>query len=134
MSTHTAPIATPGWTVDRFAQFWANPTKVDPAVVALLCTEDVVGHWPGGDQAKGLEQYTEALNQILDAVPGMRLTVADHATNGDVTFVRWIMHAEGADGPFEMSGIDCLHLRDGLVEENFIRFDRGQLERLLLGS
>jgi hypothetical protein len=60
----------------------------------------------------------------------MRLSVAEHATNGDVVFVRWIMRATGRKGPFELSGIDRIRLRDGRVCENVIRFDTQHLKRL----
>ena len=58
------------------------------------------------------------LADLLQRLPDLRLEVAEHATNGDVTFVRWIMHATGAHGPFELSGVDRIRLRDGLVCEN----------------
>lgn len=121
----------PAWSVDVFAAFWDNP---DPRLIPAMLTEDVVGIWPGGEEVYGPEAYTERLAQVLDMIPGMRLEVAEHATNGEFTFVRWIMLASGADGPFEMTGIDRIRLRDGLVCENVIRFDRQELQALLSGS
>jgi ketosteroid isomerase-like protein len=121
-----------GWSVEAFAKFWANP---DPALVAPLVTEDVVGYWPGaGEPVRGRDDYTRAIEEILMLLPGMRLEVAEYAVNGDVTFVRWIMHAAGADGPFTISGIDRVKLRDGLVCENIIRFDTAHLRALLTGE
>jgi ketosteroid isomerase-like protein len=121
-----------GWSVEAFAEFWANP---DPALVAALVTDDVIGHWPGTDvPVSGIEDYTRAIEQILTVAPGMHLEVAEHATNGDNTFVRWIMHATGADGPFTLSGIDRVKLRGGLVCENIIRFDTAHLRALLTGK
>lgn len=32
----------------------------------------------------------------------------------------------GAKGPFEINGIDRVRVRDGLVAENIIRFDRAE--------
>lgn len=119
---------TPTWTVEGFAAFWAAP---DPALVGAMLTEDVVGHWPGGEEVHGREAYTESLAQIIEMIPDIRLEVAEHATNGEYTFVRWIMHGTGANGPVELSGIDRIRLRDGLVCENIIRFDRRRLEELL---
>ena len=113
------------WSVDGFAAFWANPR---PEHVPPLLTEDVVGIWPGEEPVRGREAYTQVLADLLERLPDLRLEVAEHATNGDVTFVRWIMHATGAHGPFELSGVDRIRLRDGLVCENVIRLDRGEFE------
>ncbi|HEY3189576.1 MAG TPA: nuclear transport factor 2 family protein [Solirubrobacteraceae bacterium] len=114
------------WSVDGFAAFWSNP---DPAYVPPLLTEDVVGVWPGtGEPVRGREAYTKVLAEVIELMPDLRLEVAEHATNGEYTFVRWIMHATGANGPFEMSGVDRIRLRDGLVCENVIRLDRAEFE------
>lgn len=118
----------PGWSVERFAEFWADPVADD---VPRLVTEDVVGWWPGEDQpVRGVGPYTDALRQILAMLPDMRLRVAEHATNGEFVFVRWIMTATGRHGPFEISGIDRIRMRDGRVAENVIRFDTAHLKRL----
>ena len=114
------------WSVDGFAAFWANPR---PEHVPPLLTEDVVGIWPGEEPVRGRDAYTQVLTDLLERLPDLRLEVAEHATNGDVTFVRWIMHATGAHGPFELSGVDRIRLRDGLVCENMIRLDRGEFEQ-----
>jgi len=55
--------------------------------------------------------------------------VAEHAQHGDVTFVNWVMHATGQHGPFELTGIDRVRVRDGLVRENVIVFDTAAFER-----
>jgi hypothetical protein len=120
----------PGWSVEHFARFWAAP---DPALVPPMLTDDVVGYWPGGHVVRGVQEYTESLAEVLRQIPGIRLEVAEHATNGEFTFVRWIMHASGAAGPFQMTGIDRIRLRQGRVAENVIRFDRAELEELLQG-
>lgn len=132
--TSTAPVAAarrfdpPGWSVDRFAQFWSAPSAAD---VPDLVTDDVTGWWPGADEpVRGVKTYTQALADILKLLPDMRLRVAEHATNGDVVFVRWIMSATGRKGPFEISGIDRIRMRDGRVMENVIRFDSAHLARL----
>jgi hypothetical protein len=130
--TQQAVRKTTGWSVEAFARFWARP---DPALVAELVTHDVVGYWPGSDEpVRGVEDYTRGIEEILAAVPGMHLTVAEHAVNGDSTFVRWIMHGRGANGPFTFTGIDRVKLRDGLVRENIIRFDTAHLRALLTGE
>jgi hypothetical protein len=121
-----------GWSVDAFAAFWAAP---DPALVPPMCTDDVVGHWPGSDEpVRGVEAYTQAVADILTLLPDIRLEVAESATNGDVTFVRWILHATGQAGPFTFTGTDRILLRDGLVTDNVIQFDTAHLRRLIGGG
>lgn len=121
-----------GWSVEAFATFWAAPA---PGLVPPLVTDDVLGYWPGSDEpVRGVEAYTQALADILAMLPDLTLSVAESATDGDVAFVRWVMHATGAAGPFTFSGIDRILLRDGLVAENVIRFDSAHLQRLITGS
>lgn len=128
-TTHTTKT---GWSVEAFARFWAAP---DPDLVPALVTDDVVGWWPGEDEpVRGVAAYTQALAEIIEPLPDIRLEVAEHATNGDHTFVRWIMHATGPIGPFTFTGIDRILLRDGLVAENVIRFDTAHLRRLMVGA
>jgi ketosteroid isomerase-like protein len=114
------------WTVDSFAAFWSNP---DPSQVAGVLTDDVVGHWPGRDEpVRGPEAYIECIAALVEALPDVRLSVAEHAENGEHVFVRWIMRATGEHGPFEHHGIDRLRLRDGLVAENVIVTDTAAFE------
>ena len=40
------------------------------------------------------------------------------------------MNATGRNAPFEFTGIDRIRVRDGLVAENFIRFEAAHLNRL----
>jgi len=47
----------------------------------------------------------------------------------DITFVNWVMHATGKHGPFELTGIDRVRVRDGLVAENLIVFDTAAFAR-----
>jgi hypothetical protein len=122
-------IADTGWSVEHFAQFWAAP---DPDLVKQAVTEDVVGDWPGDPApVRGVDAYTARIKEVLDRVPDIRLDVAEHAANGEFVFVRWVAHGTGAKGPFEMSGIDRIRLRDGLVAENIIRYDSKRFEELV---
>jgi len=63
-------------------------------------------------------------------LPGLHLEVAEYATNGEFTFIRWIARAAGAKGPFEFSGMDRIRVRDGLVAENIVVFDTAQFQTL----
>ena len=114
------------WSVEGFAAFWAAP-KIEH--VPAVLTEDVVGIWPGAEPVRGREAYTKVLADLLNLLPDLHMEVAEHATNGEFTFVRWVMRATGANGPFELSGIDRIRLRDRLVCENVVRLDRGELEQ-----
>jgi len=113
------------WTPDLFADFWSAP---DLRFVPQIITDDIVGHWPGGQVVKGAEDYMEALEDLLALLPDLRLEVPERATtaDGEYGFARWIMHATGQNGPFEMLGCDRTRLRDGLVCENYIFFDSVQ--------
>lgn len=107
--------------VDRFAYFWSNP---DTALLQGGLAEDVVGHFPGDTEpVRGPDAYIARVGRYLEALPGLRIEVADHATNGDVTFIRWLARPTGPDGAVEFGGIDCIRLRDGLVAENHVAFD-----------
>jgi ketosteroid isomerase-like protein len=118
-TTTTAPRRTPGWSVEAFAAFWANP---DAALVPALLTDDIVGHWPGQPEpVRGKEAYTEQIAAILRAVPDFQVRVAEHAQSGDLTFIRWVATGTGPDGPFEETGIDRVRLApDGRVQENYV--------------
>jgi len=117
------------WSVQHFAAFWANP---DPKLVHHAVTEDVTGYWPWSDTpVRGVEAYVRRIAEVLALAPGLRLEVAEHASNGEFVFIRWIAHGTGAKGPIELSGIDRIRLRGGKVAENIIRFDTAQFEALL---
>jgi hypothetical protein len=114
------------WSVEIFEQFWSNP---DPALVPAALTDDVVGHWPGRDEpVRGRDDYTRCIAAIVEALPGMYMEVAEHARNGDFVFIRWILHASGRHGPFELTGIDRVRVRGPHVAENVIVFDTAAFE------
>jgi SnoaL-like domain len=116
----------PAFGVDQFAAFWAAP---DVGFVAeALFTPDVVGDWPGDrEPVRGFVAYRERIAQLLEQVPDLTLEVADHATNGNLIFIRWIARGTGADGPFELSGMDRIRTENGRVAENIIRYDTAAL-------
>jgi ketosteroid isomerase-like protein len=89
----------------------------------------VVGDWPGlKEPVRGVAAYSQRLADLLALLPDMRLEVAEHAENGEYTFIRWVLDATGANGPFSLSGMDRVHVRDGKIVENVIRFDTAQFE------
>jgi len=117
------------WSVETFERFWLNP---DPALVPRALSDDVVGYWSGrGEPVRGQEAYTACIAALVEGLPGMYITVAEHASNGEFTFIRWIMHATGVHGPFEFSGIDRVRTGDdGLVAENRIVCDTSAFKAL----
>jgi hypothetical protein len=124
----TSPTA--GFSVENFAQFWAAPDA--SRVSAELIHEDVVGDWPRAPEpVRGLDAYRDAIAGLLEVVPDLVLEVAEHATNGEYIFIRWIAHATGAAGPFEISGIDRIRVVDGRVKENIIRYDSATFDALV---
>ncbi|HEY1971407.1 MAG TPA: nuclear transport factor 2 family protein [Pseudonocardia sp.] len=116
-----------GWTPELFARFWAAP---DPTPLPGFVTDDVVGHWPGNRVVRGSRDYIQALEDLMELLPDIRLEVAAGAMNGEYGFVRWIMHATGKNGPFQLGGADCITVRDGLVCENHINFDAATFHEL----
>jgi SnoaL-like domain len=125
MTQAATPVAEqpPSPTIEGFARFWENP---NPAVLPPFLAEDVVGYFPGdAEPVRGRDDYVARIAQFLALLPDLRLEVAEHATNGENHFVRWIARATGAKGPFEFSGIDRIKSRDGLVTENRVVFDTG---------
>lgn len=116
-----------GWTPELFARFWAAP---DPAPLPGLVTDDVVGHWPGDRAVRGRHDYVKALVDLMALLPDIRLSVHAGAMNGEFGFVRWVMHATGKRGPFQVDGADCITVRDGLVCENYINFDTALFRHL----
>lgn len=110
------------WSVDAFARFWARPTR--PELTAGVLMPDVIGHWPlAARPVTGAAQYVGAIRAFLAAVPDFTGEVADAMVQGDRAFVRWVGRGKPAVGPAILTGVDCIHLKDGFVQENFIHSD-----------
>ena len=124
MSNLAVATSSPQWTVNAFRAFWKKPDKsMLPAVLGLI-TEDIVGHWPQPiGVVRGAHSYLRVIEQILELCPDFALSVPDHASSGDLHFVRWVATGTGPDGPFEFNGVDRVRTRDGLVCENYIFCD-----------
>jgi SnoaL-like domain len=121
-----------GWTTGLFAEFWAAP---DLKFIPSIITDDIVGYWPGRT-VRGAQEYMQALEELLALLPDLYLDVPEHtmSAGGEFGFSRWVMHATGANGPFEMNGMDRTRVRDGLVCENYIFFDSAEFQSLVGGN
>jgi len=114
--------------VTGFESFWSRP---DAEYIQRFLTKDVVGHWPGRTEpVRGPAAYAACIGGIIDALPGVRLRIAEHAVTGNLIFIRWIMHADGPAGPFQLTGFDRVRGRRGKVAENIIVFDTAAFEQL----
>jgi hypothetical protein len=121
-----------GWTTDLFAEFWAAP---DLKYIPSIITDDIVGYWPGGKTVRGATDYMQALRDLLTLLPDLHLEVPEHTMSADCEFgfSRWVMHATGVNGPFELPGMDRTRIRGGLVCENYIFFDVVQFQAYVGG-
>lgn len=116
-----APPSQP-WSAQGFAYFWSQGR--DPAMVAPVVWPDVQGTWPRASApVVGRAAYIGAIANFLAALPDFSVEVTDHAMNGDVAFVRWVIRGAFWVGPDIMIGVDRLVLKDGYVIENHIHSD-----------
>ena len=128
-----APPNAAGWTTDLFAEFWAAPDL--KFIPSIIITDDIVGYWPGRT-VRGAREYRQALEELLALLPDLYLEVPEHTMSADGEFgcSRWVMHATGANGPFEMNGMNRTRVRDGLVCENYLFFDSARFQSLAGGG
>lgn len=121
-TTENSPAA---WVVDHFAAFWARP---DPYGDASRISPEIVGRWPDGAVLRGSRAYRGKLVAIGTAIPDIRLDVLEHAVNDDIAFIRWRGHGTGANGVFEIFGVDRIRVADGQIIENVVHFDTAAFE------
>lgn len=56
----------------------------------------------------------------------------ESASEGEGLFIHWVARATDVDGqPIEHTGVDRITVREGMVVENRIFFDRASFERKL---
>lgn len=117
------------WSVERFARFWAAPDLSRPS---KELAPDIEGWWPGMKQPlRGVAEYTRPLRKLLERVPDSRLEVAEHASNGDVIFIRWIAHGTDGGEPLRFTGVDRIVQKNGQVVENRIFCDHPLVRSLV---
>ena len=117
------------WGVERFARFWAAPDLTRPS---NELAPDVEGWWPGMTRPlRGVADYTRPLRKLLERVPDFRLEVAEHATNGDFVFIRWIAQGTDRGEPLRFTGVDRIRQKNGQVVENRIFCDHPLVRSLV---
>ncbi|MBV9941450.1 MAG: hypothetical protein JO262_04900 [Solirubrobacterales bacterium] len=75
------------WSVEVFERFWGNP---DPALVPAALTRwcgRVLG-WPRRARPRQAAS-TACIAALVAAVPDLYITVGEHASSGEFTFIRW---------------------------------------------
>jgi hypothetical protein len=119
-----------GWTTDLFAEFWAAP---DLKYIPTIITDDVVRLLARREDRPRQGGVHAGTGGPAHIAPDLRLEVPEHtmSANGEFGFSRWVMHATGANGPFELDGMDRTRVRDGLVCENYVFFDLAQFQQLV---
>ena len=117
------------WSAEQFARFWAAPDLSRPS---KELAPDVEGWWPGMTRPLcGVAEYTRPLRKLLERVPDFRLEVAEHASNGDFIFIRWIAHGTDRGEPLRFTGVDRIRQKNGQVVENRIFCDHPLVRSLV---
>jgi len=108
--------------IEDWGKTWLNPSKDRVlARVPAIALPDIAGYWPHTTRpVRGPKEYAKRIIDLLDFIPDFRAEPIEHATNGDVMFVRWIARGTGPNGPFEAVGVDRIIAPNGYVSENLI--------------
>jgi len=111
--------------IEDWEKTWLNPNKARVlARVPAVAMPDIAGYWPQTTRpVRGPQEYAKRIIDLLHFIPDFRAEPIEHATNGDVMFVRWIARGTGPKGPFEAVGVDRLIVPNGYVAENLILSD-----------
>jgi len=111
--------------IEDWGKTWMSPNKARVlARVPAIAMPDIAGYWPQTTRpVRGPQEYAKRIIDLLDFIPDFCAEPIEHATNGDVMFVRWIARGTGPKGPFEAVGVDRLIVPNGYVAENLILSD-----------
>jgi hypothetical protein len=111
--------------IDGWKAAWADPSPARVmARVPLIATPDIAGYWPRTTRpVRGPKEYAQRIVDLLTFIPDFRAELMEHATNGDVMFIRWVARGTGPNGRFEAVGADRLLVPNGYVAENLILSD-----------
>ena len=97
----------------------------------MALAPDAVGHWPRFPApVRGKAAYVKVIADVISLVPDRSIDVAEHATSGEFVFVRWVARGTFRGKRFESNGIDRVHVRNGIVLENYICSDHPMFEQV----
>jgi len=113
------------FTVEGWKASWADPSPERVKIrVPTIAAPGIAGYWPRTTRpVRGPQQYAQRIIDLLTFVPDFRAELVEHATNGDIIFIRWIARGTGPNGRFEAVGADRLIVPNGYVAENLILSD-----------
>ena len=113
------------FTVDGWKAAWADPSPERVKIrVPTIAAPGIAGYWPRTTRpVRGPQQYAQRIIDLLTFVPDFRAELVEHATNGDIIFIRWVARGTGPNGRFEAVGADRLIVPNGYVAENLILSD-----------
>src|SRR5262245_43861155 len=111
--------------IEDWGKTWMNPSKARVlARVPAIALPDIAGYWPQTTRpVRGPQEYARRIIDLLDFIPDLRAEPIEHATSGDVMFVRWIARGTGPKGRFDAVGVDRIIAPNGYVAENLIVSD-----------
>jgi len=111
--------------IDGWKAAWADPSPTRVLErVPLIAAPDIAGYWPRTTRpVRGPKEYALRIVELLTLIPDFRAELIEHATNGDVMFIRWVARGTGPSGRFEAIGADRLLVPNGYVAENLILSD-----------
>lgn len=109
---------------ERFKSFWLAPTGLR---VAELIAPDATIHFTGAGTYSGIE-YIDAMQGMLDSLPGMKVTPLDCAGNGDRLYISWESSAVIDGTRRTWMGVDRFRLANGMAIEEQVIFDSAVLQ------
>jgi limonene-1,2-epoxide hydrolase len=131
MSSAGGEAAVRSWSVDAFIAFWADPDPARLPAVRAILTDDIIGYWPRPiGIVRGASAYFNVIEAVVTGSPRFALAVAEHATSGEFTFIRWIATVADGAGVVQFDGCDRVRTRDGLVCENYVFCDHPYFEKV----
>ena len=103
-------------------------------VVHEIMAPECVAHMEGRELA-GPQEFQRACQEMLEALPDMRVTVEEVAVEGENAVVRWVCHATYQGGeflseggrPVVFSGITWLKFQNGKIVEGWDRWNQAGL-------
>ena len=110
-----------------FEEVW-NQDK--PETVTELLHPNVVGQMEGR-VVRSPEEFLQARQELLTALPDLRVEVQAVISEGDEVAVRWAAKATGPAGPVSFRGVSWLVVENGLIVKGWDSWNQGLLMQQL---